>query len=158
MPNFKTKLTPSQRKPIEIKLNALQATYLWKLMPEQYCVFRMDGKVAGGWIRVKQYTNGTLFIDAESPQGLSQLLQHIGLEPQVDKDESISDSTSLMPGLLYPYTGSDESGKGDYFGPLVVAGVNLVDVDTGNQLKKLGIADSKTLKDQRITRTGQHSG
>ena len=47
------------------------------------------------------------------------------------------------------YIGTDESGKGDYFGPLVVAGV-IVDSVTSVQLKKIGVKDSKLLSDDVI--------
>lgn len=47
------------------------------------------------------------------------------------------------------YIGTDESGKGDYFGPLVVAGV-IVDSTTFVQLKKIGVKDSKLLNDDAI--------
>jgi len=47
------------------------------------------------------------------------------------------------------YIGTDESGKGDYFGPLVVAGV-LVDKKTIIELKKIGVKDSKELTDSVI--------
>lgn len=48
-----------------------------------------------------------------------------------------------------PYIGTDESGKGDFFGPLVVAGV-LLNEENAEMFKKLGIKDSKTLKDKQI--------
>lgn len=44
--------------------------------------------------------------------------------------------------------GSDESGKGDYFGPLVVAAV-LVPEEDLDTLTTLGIKDSKRLTDQK---------
>ncbi len=50
----------------------------------------------------------------------------------------------------YPYIGTDESGKGDYFGPLVIAGVYLSPL-TGVQLKSFGIRDSKELSDLQIS-------
>ena len=49
----------------------------------------------------------------------------------------------------YPYVGTDESGKGDYFGPLVIAGVYLTP-EAGKFLKALGIKDSKELSDYQI--------
>lgn len=49
----------------------------------------------------------------------------------------------------FPYIGTDESGKGDYFGPLVIAGVYLTP-ETGKYLKVLGIRDSKELSDYQI--------
>ena len=45
--------------------------------------------------------------------------------------------------------GTDESGKGDYFGPLVVAGVFLPE-DQQDVLTELGIRDSKKISDNRI--------
>ncbi|WHZ26228.1 MAG: Ribonuclease HIII [Nitrospira sp.] len=45
--------------------------------------------------------------------------------------------------------GIDESGKGDYFGPLVVAAV-FVDSTTQGELKLMDVRDSKKLSDGRI--------
>lgn len=47
------------------------------------------------------------------------------------------------------WIGTDESGKGDYFGPLVVAGV-LVDSSNIKELYDLGIKDSKKMTDATI--------
>ncbi|MFI5237430.1 MAG: ribonuclease HIII, partial [Ignavibacteriales bacterium] len=49
----------------------------------------------------------------------------------------------------YPYIGTDESGKGDYFGPLVFAGV-FITPESGQILKSIGVKDSKELGDNRI--------
>jgi ribonuclease HIII len=46
--------------------------------------------------------------------------------------------------------GTDESGKGDYFGPLVVAGVYVRDGADEDFLKKLGVRDSKKISDRRV--------
>ena len=56
-------------------------------------------------------------------------------------------------GIVEPasYIGTDESGKGDFFGPLVVAGV-LVDKTVISKLKDLGVRDSKTITDINIKR------
>ena len=48
------------------------------------------------------------------------------------------------------YIGTDESGKGDYFGPLVVAAV-LVNKQVSNKLRELGVKDSKELSDYSIS-------
>ena len=45
--------------------------------------------------------------------------------------------------------GIDESGKGDYFGPLVIAAV-FVDATTQGELKLIGARDSKKLSDGRV--------
>ena len=49
---------------------------------------------------------------------------------------------------LLPTIGTDESGKGDFFGPLVCAGV-YVDADSAGTLQEMGVRDSKRLSDRR---------
>ena len=52
--------------------------------------------------------------------------------------------------LKYPsWIGTDESGKGDYFGPLIIAGV-LVDKDNIDTLKEINVRDSKRINDEII--------
>jgi ribonuclease HIII len=46
--------------------------------------------------------------------------------------------------------GIDESGKGDYFGPLVVAGVYVDSEKKISQLKKIGVQDSKKISDKKV--------
>ncbi len=47
------------------------------------------------------------------------------------------------------YIGTDESGKGDYFGPLVIAGV-FVNPSINEELVNLGVRDSKIISDWGI--------
>ena len=47
------------------------------------------------------------------------------------------------------WIGTDESGKGDYFGPLVIAGVCL-NVKIGKELASLGVKDSKKMSDKKV--------
>lgn len=64
--------------------------------------------------------------------------------------ESVSHPTrpgDLPPGV--PWVGCDESGKGDYFGPLVSAAV-YVEPDAAERLRELGVQDSKRLTDKRV--------
>lgn len=63
------------------------------------------------------------------------------LEPQVTGILSIPEEAAEV-GNGAAHFGIDESGKGDYFGPLVVAGV-YVDSRIGAVLRKLGVCDSK---------------
>lgn len=48
-----------------------------------------------------------------------------------------------------PWIGTDESGKGDYFGPLVSAAV-FADAEVAERLRALGVRDSKQLTDKRV--------
>jgi ribonuclease HIII len=47
------------------------------------------------------------------------------------------------------HIGTDESGKGDFFGPLVIAGV-MVDEENAQRFLDLGIKDSKKLSDKKM--------
>lgn len=51
--------------------------------------------------------------------------------------------------IPYPHIGIDESGKGDFFGPLVIAGAYLTS-ENAKELEKLGVCDSKKLTDKKI--------
>jgi ribonuclease HIII len=44
-----------------------------------------------------------------------------------------------------PRLGIDEAGKGDYFGPLVVAGVRIVGDEPAKDLREIGVRDSKEI-------------
>lgn len=48
------------------------------------------------------------------------------------------------------WSGSDEAGKGDYFGPLAVAAVS-VDAASAQILSEIGVRDCKKLTDERVT-------
>ncbi|MHC4971029.1 MAG: ribonuclease HIII [Planctomycetota bacterium] len=55
-------------------------------------------------------------------------------------------ATTPPPSLDEPVAGSDESGKGDYFGPLVVSAV-VVDPSQEAALAEAGVRDSKQMSD-----------
>ena len=72
------------------------------------------------------------------------------LEPQLLGEAKLGYETLLNPELLKPRIGVDESGKGDFFGPLVVAGV-YVNEEAIPELTELGVRDSKAVSsDKRI--------
>jgi len=58
----------------------------------------------------------------------------------------LSELNNLESGKIL---GIDESGKGDFFGPLVIAGV-LADESEANRLKQNGVRDSKKITDKKI--------
>jgi ribonuclease HIII len=51
-----------------------------------------------------------------------------------------------------PRLGMDEAGKGDYFGPLVVAGVRIIHAETARKLQEIGVRDSKEIRASGISR------
>lgn len=56
---------------------------------------------------------------------------------------------TAQPSHTIARIGIDESGKGDYFGPLVIAAV-FVDATTQGELRLMGVRDSKKLSDGRV--------
>jgi ribonuclease HIII len=73
-------------------------------------------------------------------QEISKQVNHILLNSSLQKDESDEPSA---------YIGVDESGKGDFFGPLIIAGFYF-DSEIKNDLQSLGVQDSKNLSDLRV--------
>jgi ribonuclease HIII len=64
-------------------------------------------------------------------------------------------SAEALPEVTYStYIGTDESGKGDFFGPLCVAAV-LIEDKNRQMFLDLGIKDSKTLKDADMIKMAQ---
>jgi ribonuclease HIII len=64
-------------------------------------------------------------------------------EASAGKREQKSANTAESDGTLR--VGTDEAGKGDYFGPLVVAGVRVLGKEAARELRDIGARDSKTL-------------
>lgn len=72
------------------------------------------------------------------------------LEPRVLGEAKLGYEEVLSPELFSPHFGVDESGKGDFFGPLVIAGV-YVDADFARAFREAGVQDSKAIgSDRRI--------
>lgn len=72
------------------------------------------------------------------------------LEPEVLGEARFGYEEVLSPELFEPHFGIDESGKGDFFGPLVIAGV-YVDPPLARTLRDAGVQDSKAItSDKRI--------
>lgn len=72
------------------------------------------------------------------------------LEPRVLEEAKFGYEEELDPDKYAPHFGIDESGKGDFFGPLVIAGC-YVDREIARHFKGMGIQDSKNIgSDKRI--------
>lgn len=149
--------SPSQRRQVELALRAIPG---WTERPEQSCQYRLDFAAGGERVAVKQYTNGTLLVQPAGDGGI--LLQHIraaleGIAPASGRPVG-APAKVARPGeadvahpFALPWIGSDESGKGDYFGPLVACAV-YVDERTAALLETLGVRDSKQLSDAQNRR------
>lgn len=73
------------------------------------------------------------------------------LEPEIL--HSFTFNHPLAAVNLAPHIGIDESGKGDFFGPLCIAGV-FVKTDEFAKLQDAGVKDSKKLSDDAIRKIG----
>jgi ribonuclease HIII len=73
------------------------------------------------------------------------------LEPQILKEARLGYEEVLQPEQFEPHFGVDESGKGDFFGPLVIAGV-YVEREIARRFLALGVTDSKRIGSDRKIR------
>jgi ribonuclease HIII len=80
------------------------------------------------------------------------------LEPEILKEARVGYEEVLNPAMFEPHFGIDESGKGDFLGPLVIAGV-YVDREIARHLLALGVTDSKKIgSDNRIHQLAEEIG
>jgi len=92
------------------------------------------------------YESGKLVVQGKGTQEFIEFV----LEPEILKQARLGYEAVLNPELLVPRLGVDESGKGDFFGPLCVAGA-YVNAAVVNAWKDCGIRDSKNISsDKRI--------
>jgi ribonuclease HIII len=70
------------------------------------------------------------------------------LEPQVLQEVRIGYEEVLDPAAFQPHMGVDESGKGDFFGPLVIAAAYTDERLTG-LMREMNVRDSKTITSDR---------
>ena len=73
----------------------------------------------------------------------------ISAQPPLVETPSTATTPAIINTVGIPRIGLDESGKGDYFGPLVIGAV-YVDEQTEPRLIELGVRDSKQLTDNRV--------
>ena len=74
------------------------------------------------------------------------------LEPKILGEAKLGYEEVHSPEMFEPHFGIDESGKGDFFGPLVIAGV-YVDKKIARQLIDAGVQDSKRIGSDAKIRT-----
>ena len=132
------------------KLDEAQAASLEKILRERSWEFRSVpyAKYAAGSkdVQVVMYESGKLVVQGKGTQEFIEFI----LEPDVLKEAKLGYETVLNPELLAARMGVDESGKGDFFGPLCVAGVYVNESVIG-AWKDVGIRDSKNISsDKRI--------
>ena len=95
-------------------------------------------------VNVVFYESGKLVVQGKGTQEFIEFV----LEPEILKEARLGYEAVLNPDMLIPRLGVDESGKGDFFGPLCVAGV-YVNEDVVKAWKDKGIRDSKNISSDK---------
>ena len=98
-----------------------------------------------GTCRVNLYTSGKCLVQGK---GAEEWITFT-LEPEVLGEARLGYDAVHDPESVEPHMGIDESGKGDFFGPLVIASV-YTDAKTVEFLKELGAKDSKKISSDRV--------
>jgi len=95
-------------------------------------------------VNIVFYQSGKLVVQGKGTQEFVEFV----LEPQILKQARLGYEEVLNPDLLLPRFGVDESGKGDFFGPLCVAGA-YVNESVVKAWKDAGVRDSKAIGSDR---------
>ena len=90
------------------------------------------------------YNSGKLLIQGRE---ISDIVKMIDEKAVINNSEPSKEASIIIE--YDKYIGTDESGKGDFFGPLVAAGVQVND-ENKQKFIDIGIKDSKKLDDAKI--------
>ena len=133
------KLTDAQAAALETYLRAHD--YEFRTVPyARFAAARKD-------INAVFYESGKLVLQGKGTQEFIEFV----LEPEILKEARLGYEAVLNPELLVPRLGVDESGKGDFFGPLCVAGA-YVNEAVIKSWEDAGVRDSKNISSDKKIR------
>jgi ribonuclease HIII len=136
-------LTMHTDKLTDAQASALQAALVarnWQPRTVPYARFAFESDKCN----VVFYESGKLVVQGKGTQEFVEFL----LEPEILKQVKLGYETVLNPDLLLPRFGVDESGKGDFFGPLCIAGVYVNEAVIA-AWKDQGVRDSKNISSDK---------
>ena len=126
-----------------IKLRSVLEGLGYEFSPKPYTIFFAQKNK----LSVAVYEKGPKVL--LQGRGVEEFVQ-FELEPKVLGEAKLGYEEVHSPEMFEPHFGVDESGKGDFFGPLVIAGV-YVDRGIARKLLDAGVVDSKRIgSDARI--------
>lgn len=134
--SFTYKLNPAQQK----SLIALLQEGNYKPASVEYTSIAVEGPDC----RIALYQSGKCLVQGKGAQEWISFV----LEPEILKEVRLGYEDVVNEGLLAPHMGIDESGKGDFFGPLVVASV-YTDAGITKALREIQVRDSKTISSDK---------
>ena len=125
------------------KLRALLAELGFQFVPKQWTIFFAQKNK----LSVAVYEKGPKIL--VQGRGVEEFVQ-FELEPKILGEAKLGYEEVHSPEMFEPHFGVDESGKGDFFGPLVISGV-YVDRVIARKLLDAAVQDSKRIgSDARI--------
>src|SRR6202163_2513004 len=139
MNSYAHALTPEQA----TKLRALLEELGFQFTPKQYTLFFAQKNK----LSVAAYEKGPKVL--VQGKGVQEFVQ-FELEPKILGEAKLGYEEVHAPEMFEPHFGVDESGKGDFFGPLVISAV-YVDAGIARKFLDAGVQDSKRIgSDARI--------
>ena len=130
------------------KLRLIMIDKGFEMEAKPYCLFAGSGMK----VSVAVYEKGPKVV--VQGKGTQDFITFV-LEPEVLGVAELGYEEVLQPEMFEPHIGVDESGKGDFFGPLVIAGA-YVDRSLARTLMEMGVMDSKKIgSDARIRALAQ---
>src|SRR5713226_531716 len=128
-----------------MKLRALLDELGFEFSPKEWTIFFAQKNK----LSVALYEKGPKVL--VQGKGVEEFIQ-FELEPKILGEAKLGYEEVHSPEIFEPHFGVDESGKGDFFGPLVIAGV-YVDRGIARELMDAGVVDSKRITSDAKIRT-----
>lgn len=143
---------PPKKNSFTFKLDAAQQDVLYQLLttgnykPTKVPYTKIAVHAPSWDCNVNLYTSGKCLIQGSGAETFVQFV----MEPEVLKEIVVGYEEILSPEQFEPRMGVDESGKGDFFGPLVIASA-YCNEDLAKKFQKIGVKDSKTVSSDKRT-------
>lgn len=104
---------------------------------------------------ISVYNSGKVLIQGKDIENwFEKINSYLGLDlsisSKIETSKQSQDLDLTQYSEIYPRIGTDESGKGDFFGPLVTASFEVNSSKTEKLLLELGVSDSKKISDSKI--------
>lgn len=139
--SYSCKLTDEQRD----KLCAILENGNYKKVTVPYTVIAVKKEDCS----INVYTSGKLLVQGA---GTEDFILYT-LEPEVLGSAALGYEDVLSPEATAPHMGIDESGKGDFFGPLVACAA-YTDPNIAKKMQEIGAKDCKQLSDRQVLAIG----
>ncbi|MFZ4394763.1 MAG: ribonuclease HIII [Kiritimatiellia bacterium] len=139
--SFTFKLTPKQQEALQEML--ARGNYRPATVPHTIVAAKAEDCC------INLYTSGKCLVQGKGAEDFVVFY----LEPNVLGRASIGYEKILNPASVESHMGIDESGKGDFFGPLVISAA-YVDPDLARVMEAMGVKDCKLLSDKVVFAIG----